>query len=153
MALPAIEDYFRLHYWQHQNDWDKKEILDQFHLANDPQLPLYFNFASVAKAFKFIDDTQRPVIVANSEASRKLVDRLRGSEAAGNPPPRDVVRKLQRYTVSTAERHWRTALAQGDLELLYERFAVLAAPQLHYHPELGLQLDAAPLSAPTEMIT
>jgi len=151
LALPAIEHYFRLHYWNHNDQWDKKGIMDRFQLANDPQLPLYFDFASVAQAFQFIETTQRPVIV-ESDACREQVDRLRGTEAAGNPPPRDAVRKLQRHTVNVPERHWRGALTRGDLELLHGSFAVLTTPQLHYHPKLGLQLNTDAHYDPYEMI-
>lgn len=154
LSLPAIEHYFRLHYWQHSDQWDKQKIFDAFAVDASPgtSLPLLFNFATVAEKFRFIDDAQRPVIIPYSEHSRKLVERLRGSEMSGNPPPHAVVRKLQRHSVSVAERHWKKALVEGHLELLYDRFAVLTTPQLHYDKELGLQLDAEPLYDPNDTI-
>lgn len=152
LDLPAIEHYFRLHYWQQQSNWDMRKIIEQFQLANDRQLPLYFNFATVAERFRFIDSQQQPVIVARNEKYRILVERLRSIESAGLPPPRSIVRQLQRCTVTVNERAWRAALGRGDLQLLYDRFAVLAAPQLHYHDKLGLQLDADPLYDPNDTI-
>lgn len=154
LDLPAIEHYFRLHYWQHQGDWDKWDICNAFAIdhSRKAQLPLLFNFATVADKFRFIDNLQQPVIVARNDEQRRLVERLRGAESAGHPAPRDIIRRLQRCTVTIGERAWRTALARGDLELLYQRYAVLAAPQLHYDEELGLQLDADPLYGPNDMI-
>ncbi|MEJ1408838.1 MAG: CRISPR-associated helicase Cas3' [Candidatus Sedimenticola sp. (ex Thyasira tokunagai)] len=148
LTLPAIEHYFRLHYWQHNDQWDASDIIGQFSLANEPTLPLRFNFASVAERFKFIPDLQRPIIIANTDKGRELVERLRGTEAMGTFPPRDVVRRLQRHSVTVAEQIWMAALADGHLELLHDRYAVLTTPEHHYSPKMGLQLDADPLYDP-----
>ncbi len=82
-----------------------------------------------------------------------MVEQLRITEKAGTFAPRDTVRRLQRHTVSVGERPWKAALAAGHIELLHDRFAVLTTPQLHYHPEMGLQLDADPLYDPNDLIT
>jgi len=152
LGLEAIEHYFRLHYWQHQGDWDKQGILEQFHCVNDPQLPFRFNFAEVAERFRFISDSQLPVIVPRGSVVEELVERLRATEGKGIAAPRDVVKRLQRHSVGVRERRWRAALAAGDLELVHERFAVLTAPQLHYSDDLGLRLDADRLYDPNETI-
>ena len=142
LGLDAIEHYFRLHYWQHQQDWDKKQICDQFNFAmSDAELPLYFNFASAADRFRFIDSPQRPVIVPWDGMGRRLVDQLRGVEFTGKPPPRKLTRTLQRHTVSVSKYAWEKAQQAGHFELLYDRFAVLKTVELHYSEELGLQLN------------
>jgi CRISPR-associated endonuclease/helicase Cas3 len=142
LGLDAIEHYFRLHYWQHQQDWDKEEICDRFKFApNDRELPLYFNFATAAEKFRFIKETQSPVIVPWDDTGRRLVEQLRGIEQKGNPAPRNLTRKLQRHTVSVGKHAWDKARHAGHLELLYDRFAVLKTVELHYSEELGLQLD------------
>ncbi|KRT54703.1 CRISPR-associated helicase, Cas3 family [endosymbiont of Ridgeia piscesae] len=153
LGLDTIAHYFRLHYWQQQSDWDKQGICDpvNWNLGNQPPY-LNFNFATVAERFRFIGDSQRPIIVPHDDKAQALVERLYAIEASGNRIPRELRRKLQRYSVSVAERHWRTALGAGQIELLCEWFAILAAPQLYYHPELGLQLDADPLYDPNELV-
>lgn len=154
LNLPAIEHYFRLHYWQHQQEWDKRDICNAFTFDYSPktQLPLLFDFASVAERFRLIDSPQQPVIVARNGKYRDLVERLYSAESAGVPPPRSILRQLQRCTVTVNETAWRAALGHCDLDLIYDRFAVLAAPQLHYHQELGLQLDAGPLYNPNDTV-
>jgi CRISPR-associated endonuclease/helicase Cas3 len=142
LGLDAIEHYFRLHYWQHQQDWDKEGICDRFKFApSDRVLPLYFNFATAAEKFRFITETQSPVIVPWDDEGRRLVEQLRGIERSGNPAPRWLTRKLQRHTVSVGKHAWDKARHAGHLELLYDRFAVLKTVELHYSEELGLQLD------------
>lgn len=152
LGLDAVEHYFRLHYWQHQHDWDKQSVMDSFRLSNDPELPMDFDFATVAENFHFIEQTQRPVVVPWDDASQALVEQLRGINSAGQYPDRSLVRRLQRNTVTVSMRLWETALHEGNLEMLCDRFAVLTAPQLHYSNELGLQLEADPLYDPNDTI-
>ncbi|MBT8419320.1 MAG: CRISPR-associated helicase/endonuclease Cas3, partial [Gammaproteobacteria bacterium] len=142
LGLDAIEHYFQLHYWQHADRWDKNDIMGEFSFAmDDPKLPFRFQFASAAEKFRFIDDGQRPIIVPRDDEGMVLVERLRATEDKGLTPPREVVRKLQRYSVSVHQRAWTTALGGKHIELLHGRFAVLADPKLHYDEELGLVLD------------
>ena len=67
-------------------------------------------------------------------------------------PDRKLSRRLQRQTVTVSQRLWQQAQADGLIETLCYRFAVLTTPQLHYHAELGLRLDADPLYDPNDTI-
>jgi CRISPR-associated endonuclease/helicase Cas3 len=140
LNLDAIEHYFRLHYWSRKQDWDKHSICDAFRLG-DKSLPLNADFATVAERFRFIDSLQLPVIVPWDEKGQRLVEQLRGAEIARKPPPRKLVRPLQRHTVTISKHIWDAAQNAGHFELLYDRFPVLKTMKLHYSDELGLRLD------------
>jgi len=148
LSLDAIRHYFQLHYWQHKDEMDKHDILDGFCLNGaDNAQPFVFNYASVAESFRFINTPQRPVIIPRCEQSRSLVEKLRQTDRLGLWPPRDVTRRLQRFSVGVRQRDWQQALGQ-ELELLHGQYAVLTTVELNYSNELGLQLDAEPLYDP-----
>jgi CRISPR-associated endonuclease/helicase Cas3 len=154
LGLEAVEHYFHLHYWSQQDKWDEQDICDQFtldlYLKNSPYL--FFNFASVAQRFRFIDDAQRPVVVGWEDRGREQVDELRRLHGLKLYPDRKLSRRLQRLSVTVSQRLWEQALASGQVELLCDRFAVLTSPELYYNKELGLQLDAEPLYDPNKTI-
>ncbi len=151
IGLDAIEHYFRLHYWVRKQDWDRHDICGQFRVG-DPRLPLVAQYATVAEKFRFIDQTQRPIIVGWDDRAREQVEHLRILHDRGRFPDRQLARRLQRQTITVSERLWRQALADGRIELLCERFAVLVEPLLHYDLERGLQLEAAPVYDPASLI-
>jgi len=152
LGLEAIEHYFRKHYWDRKQDWDKHGICDAFRIG-DRTLPLNADFATVAEKFRFIDDAQRPVVIGWDEPGRSLIEKLTLLNDIGAYPDRKLIRRLQRHTVTVSERLWKQALQAGHIEILCDRFAVLATPELHYDPELGLQLEAEPLYDPLTLIT
>nr|WP_276570294.1 CRISPR-associated endonuclease Cas3'' [Thiocystis minor] len=153
LALDTVEAYFRLHYWKNQDLWDQHAILDGFNFApSDRELPFRFNFATVAERFRFIADTQRPVIVPWGETGRKLVDQLRATHRMKLPPPAGIARRLQRYSVTIPQFAWQNAQAQGLLELLHERFAVLVSPELHYASDTGLCMLGDGVYDPEQLI-
>ena len=151
LRLEAIEHYFRFHYWQHQQDWDRYGICDAFRIG-DKQLPLDCDFATVAERFRFIADTQRPVVVGWDETARKLVEELQRLDSLYLYPDRHLSRRLQRQSVAISQRLWQQALGEHKIEVLCERYAVVTDPGLYYGEELGLQLDNEPLYDPMTLI-
>ncbi|EGV28561.1 CRISPR-associated HD domain protein [Thiorhodococcus drewsii AZ1] len=151
LALDAIEAYFRLHYWQHQDQWDKQEILASFNWGHR-ELPFLFDFATVAKRFQFIADTQKTVIVPWGETSQTLIEQLRFTHRMRLPPPAGIARRLQRYSVTIPQFEWKNALAWGIIELLHGRFAVLVSPELHYDQNTGLCLTRDGVYDPEQLI-
>lgn len=154
LNLDAIEHYFRLHYWNRKQDWDKHNICDAFRLG-DKSLPLNADFATVAEQFRFIDSAQRPIVIGWDDNSRALIDELRRRDERGVYPGRKLKRQLQRQTVTVSQRLWEQALQPGkqQIEVFCDRFAVLTSPDLYYHPELGLMLEADPLYDPITLIS
>jgi CRISPR-associated endonuclease/helicase Cas3 len=139
----AIEHYFRLYYWEQQARWDAKGILDEFHLSQDRELPFLFRFSTVAERFKLIEDGGRPVVVPWDETGSALCRELRNP---ARPLDRDLLRRLQPYTVQVPANLWHEHLGEC-LELARDRYAVLISPQLHYSQALGLRLEGGPSEA------
>ncbi len=138
LSLEAVEHYFSLYYWSRSN-LDEKDIMDSFRLdGRDKELPFSFDFATVAREFRLIEDSGRAVIVPWGATGCHLCEQLRRT---AEQPGRDLLRKLQRYTVRLHEHEWQAALAAGAVELVGERFAVLVSPELHYSNKTGLSTE------------
>jgi CRISPR-associated endonuclease/helicase Cas3 len=136
LSIEAVQHYFRLYLWTRSADWDAKQILDGFNLLrNEPSLPFSFSFARVGREFQVIETPSRPVLVPWGERGRRLCEQLRRSQ--GRPDAR-LLRRLQRYAVDVPERDWRRQVASGFIELVDDRYAILASPEQHYSGALGL---------------
>ena len=55
-------------------------------------------------------------------------------------PDRTLLRQLQRYTVQVPVRLWNTHVGRS-IDLVHDRYPVLASPELHYSEQTGLDLD------------
>ena len=137
LSLEAVEHYFRLYYWEQSSRWDAQGILGEFHLDQDPSLPFLFGFSTVADRFNLIEDQGKPVIIPWGPTGRERCARLRHSPEL---PSGHWLRLLQRYTVQVPWRLWEKHVP-GAIELVHNRFPVLASPELHYSEQTGLDLD------------
>lgn len=101
-------------------------------------------FRTAAQKFRLIaDEGQRSVFVRWGEGA-SLIDLLKSIG-----PNRELMRKLQRHTVTLYEYQWKKLLASGDLEL-HNDFIIQSSEAL-YHPVLGL-LPEAPDYAPDSLV-
>lgn len=154
LGLAAVRAYFEQLYWTkgdaqldaaklHGNDFPiLKRLADSQGFMNPPEPP----YASIAEAFRMIDDVGRPVIVPwrggdDPEAVKRLSARLDQADF----PPRDVLRGLQQYTVTIPERLYREMLANGAVQPIAndkygDRFMRVEDVGL-YSEEAGLSLD------------
>ena len=133
MQLPATyQRYFELVYGRANDlghDFLKTLQVDV------PHIP----FRSAAEKFRFIDDaSQRAVIVRYDEADQWL-ERLR---FAG--PTREIMRRLQRYTVNLPTRMVDVMLADGRLICIDEKKApgIIVQACIKYDDSLGLDVYA-----------
>ncbi len=122
LSPAAIEQYFRLNYWQHNDLWDKKEIIKRF-LFSQAGIP-EFAFREVAREFQLIEDHQTPVFIRFDKTARKLLDKFRNClqdpdrKAAGSVK-RKLLRKLQRYSIGVNDRDFKQ-MAGGDISILLD---------------------------------
>jgi CRISPR-associated endonuclease/helicase Cas3 len=137
LSLEAVEQYFRLYYWEQQQRWDRHGIVSLFHLDSNRELPFLFGFASAAERFRVIEETQRPVIIPWREEGRRLCDALRWGP---DLPSRRLLCALQPYTVTIPNRLWERELGRS-FETVHDRFPVLSSPQLQYSETYGLALE------------
>jgi len=140
LSLDAVEQYFRLYYWDQSARWDSKHILDEFHLQQDIELPFLFGFARTAQRFRLIDDGGLPIIIPWGAAGQDLCEQLRNTWEGGAAP---LLRKLQRYTVQIPRRVWERH-ARILCEMVHDRYAVLNSPDLHYSDQTGLSVPDGP---------
>ena len=92
----------------------------------------FFQFRSAAMDFNFIDDQiQRPVFVHYGE-SKKYLDALK---VAG--PKRDVMRKLQRFTVNISKWIFDKAVAVGLVQEVHKGFWCWCGP---YDKSVGVNI-------------
>ncbi len=141
LGLPAVERYFKQLYFNRGY-----QALDAAKIDGRPGILAdidrsrpYFNFASIAAAFRMIDETMRPVIVNWRGEAEAALAALRGAEI----PPGWAVRKLQQYTVSIPESSWNCLLG-GGIEPVHRRFGdrfMLLTSEGLYDDETGLRLD------------
>ena len=134
--LAAVEQYFRLYYWNQQARWDAKHIMERFCLTSNRNLPLQFGFATVAHDFRLIDEGgQYSVVVPWDQAGRQLCETLR------NLSSREVLRKAQRYIVQVREREWKEH-ATRSITMVHDRLGILESTETHYDKNTGLNLES-----------
>ncbi len=108
---------------------------------HDTARDMNFPFADIADAFRMIDDIMDPVLIPRDAEAAAAIDILR----AADRPPRDVLRRLQQYSVSVPAKARLALLAAGAAEAIRpqdfgDRFVVLANLSL-YDDAVGLRLD------------
>jgi len=149
LTLDAVTAYFKELYWQ-----KGPEAFDTAKVADYPGIlpairerasELLFPFASIADAFRLIEDVMVPVIVPwraapDDRDAEKVLARI----AAMDRPCRDDLRRLQQYTVPVPRRDRDAWLLAGVLRPVHAalgdtllRFNDLA----QYDEATGLRLD------------
>jgi CRISPR-associated endonuclease/helicase Cas3 len=136
LSLPAVENYFQLYYWDQSNRWDHKDIMGCFSTKGKRDLPCLFDFATCARDFRLIENTQKPVIIPWAEEGRKLCEQLRSIPM----PPARLLRRLQRYTVQIPERIWNEHIGR-QIELVHDQYPVLISRDMHYSDAFGLDFE------------
>ena len=142
----AVEDFFRNLYWSRgQESFDASKLEGHrypiLRKIADRAPTLEFPFASIARAFRVIDEAMQPVIVPWDEAAQAVLRRV----ATMDRPLRDDLRKLQQYVIpvpSRARAEWL------ELDVLRPVNAALGTALLAfadaslYDSATGLRLDA-----------
>jgi CRISPR-associated endonuclease/helicase Cas3 len=133
-----FQTYFE-HFYARAESRDKHGIVDL--LAQNAR-ELKIQFRTAAQRFRLIDDEGSAVLVTYGEGA-KLVEQLKFIG-----PKRNLMRKLQRYTVTVREQVKKRLVQAGDIRELanlpgiYEQIT----PGL-YDQKLGLLVDGVSLSA------
>ena len=133
LGLDAIEQYFRLHYWQKKNQWDNHSIMDCFALSRQGE-PIC-DFRAAAERFKLIPEKTRPILIPWKSRGQELINKLRIAPL----PARSLRHALQRLTVSVYEKKWDQLRSSGCIEIVHEQYPVLIREDF-YSPDIGLSL-------------
>lgn len=113
------------------NVLDTKNILSEFEVRGNQYR---FNFETVAKKYKIIEDNTKSVIVNSSEDTNQVVQELRK-----NIFKRETIRKLQQYSVSVYKHEYEKLKAENALEILESGYSILNNGQ-YYDGETGLDI-------------
>lgn len=117
----AFPDYFRALHSRMQDlgvsfeSWLGVPVPQEFRNGTTQRLaaPMQYQFREAAAAFQMIDDSAQASVIVRYDDSDALISSLR---AAG--PKRDIMRRLQRYTVNVPRRTLDDLLAKGLVEEL-----------------------------------
>lgn len=148
LSLDAVEHYFRLYFWSQKDRWDKHQLMDKVSLQNSEHMPFLFDFETISRRFRIIEDAGEPILIPWGEEGRRLCGEL---EFLSNNPPVSLMRALQRYTVHVPRRVWRNALG-GVLRVVGGSWAVLSCLDPYYTEEVGLSLDVEEFHAEDLMV-
>jgi len=137
----AIRDYFGEVFWRVGPErLDKHDVMKAFRLsAGAPS----FDYRKVGEAFRLIDSTMAPVIVAIEDEAKEAIEKLE----TGFLPPGAAARRLQRFLVQIPPKTRLELIARRDVRLICEKdlgdqFAVLVTEGL-YRPDVGIHWEAA----------
>ena len=149
LLSPAAQHaYFRLHYWDEgtRSDWDRPPgagreaggVLDCF-----AKQGTHLQFRTATHRYRFIEDTQTPVLIPYGPRGRVLIKKL---QAMDDSPGREFHRKLQRWVVTVHKPMLERMLdARAILpdDHLTERW--LLGNDAGYDRRVGLRADVAGL--------
>lgn len=132
-----------------------RDRLDRYGIVGllTPGPKLETRFRTAANHFKLIDEQEtgyRTVFVRYDPDADGMIDGLLQTLAT-HGPQRELMRRLQRYTVSLPERHVSALLRRGDLDVLGAGYLVLKAGEACYHPQTGVVLEERAY-APAELV-
>ena len=130
--LNTIEQYFEMLYHFRGDSLDKKEILKKFRKGN-------FQFASVAREFKLIEENTKTILIPKEEAAQKLLAQVRIKGFT-----KQLVRQMGHYCVNVYENDVKKMYAAGMLSEITgdskTDYYVLNSLE-KYTDEMGLTLD------------
>ncbi|MET0180390.1 MAG: CRISPR-associated endonuclease Cas3'', partial [Novosphingobium sp.] len=153
LGVDAVKTYFDEFFWSKgPENLDAarlgKETFPILKAIADRKGSFDFPYASIAEAFRMIDDVMDPVIVPWAPFRGEvlaLVAELRTAAGSKFHPPGRVLRRLQQFTVLVPSRVRRDMLASGAVQLVHadygDQFVFLEAQTL-YREQTGLFLNS-----------
>lgn len=116
LSPEAVRAYFARLYQLAGDGVDQKSIVSRLEQGFDRKHgELWFNFRDIAEEFKLIENNTRAVIIPYDQNARELIQSLRQS------PALDVLRALQRYTVSVYEPEFNGLKSIGAIDEIPEK--------------------------------
>jgi CRISPR-associated endonuclease/helicase Cas3 len=138
----AVEDYFRLLYWQKKTAWDKHDVMGA--LADDlTRAELILQFREAAKRYQIIRDEQVSILVPYDAEARRIRDELRKNAEVNF----QLMRDAQRYIVGVHE-HLLCKLESNGVVVEHPSAGLwLLVNEGAYSAEKGLTPDAVGIDA------
>lgn len=139
-----FSDFFRQLYWIQGPRLDREGILND--LAPSGEAEFRYSFRSAAAKFRLIDDAAYASVVVPYEEGARLIQRLDQIQ-----PDRDLLRKLQRFTVNLPRRVHGALLKQEVIRETSPGIFVLTHPSF-YDENLGFIVDASVVYDPDDLV-
>ena len=146
LGVRSVEKYFSLLYSDalkgDTNGMDKYGVLMDFLPRKCPRTMdemLCFKFKTLGETFRLIDSNTTTVFVPYGDEGRSLSEQLRRSFDPSER--RDVVRKLQRYTVSLYGREPIDRDGRPIAERVHDAYWVLTSPEQYYSENFGITTE------------
>ena len=136
LSPPAIEAYFRLHFWKNADRCDEKRVMDCFAPSNEGG---HLQFRSAAERYCYIENDQLPVVVPYGEKGEAFAARVRQAEQVSM---RDLFRSAQSFTVNLYRDAHRRLQESGAITCHHDGLWLLEDSHA-YDDALGLQAYAA----------
>ena len=122
-----FDEFFSELYWKEHN-LDSEEIIKL--LTPDPELAI--NFRTASEKFKIVDDRNTKTILVRYGKGVKYIDYLKDNEL-----DRQLMRKLQRYTVNIRKSAFYDMLKKGSIEEIKPNIYALSS-EIDYSEDIGL---------------
>lgn len=138
LSLAAVEQFFRLHYWQRSSEMDAKHIMDCWP-TQQPTKPddlFLHSFKTCSDNFRFIENNYESVIIPWGDRGEQLREDIKAAF-----DPRDqwpLARRAQRFIVSIPEWCFKAHIGKS-ITTYHDRFHVLNS-SVDYHRQMGLTL-------------
>lgn len=131
----AINEYFkRLYHYRGEDGLDNKKIYKRFEVGAE-KLKFNFDFETIAKEFKLIDENTHHIIIPLNNNAKKLIEQLRHAEFY-----KDIIRSLQSYTVNVFNHEFNVLLGAGKLTLIRDNIYALSS-LADYDNKTGLKIE------------
>ena len=137
----AIKDYFeKLYFFESEKGLDIKGIVKSLEegmtmKSRNPDAQLNFNFETIAKKFKLIEDNTFPIIVRYDKNAEELVESLRHAEHIGG-----ILRSLQGYTINLYRHEYESLANSNQLDFITAETPVLRDMK-KYSEDTGIELS------------
>jgi CRISPR-associated endonuclease/helicase Cas3 len=131
--IKGVTKYFELlyHSSSSNNRIDTKNILDEFQIVGNQ---CKFNYETVAKKYKIIDDNTKSIVINCYVKTEPLVAELRQHKFE-----RATLRKLQQYAVSVYKYEYEKLVAENAIEVLDNGYSILNNQQ-YYKENTGFDI-------------
>lgn len=146
LGVRSVEKYFSLLYSGAQkgdaNGMDKYGVLTALLPRKCPRTQddmLCFKFKTLGETFRLIDSNTTTVIIPYGEEGRDLCEQLR--RLFDPSERRDIVRKLQRYTVSLYGCEPLDRDGRPIAERVHDAYWVLTSPEQYYSEDFGVTTE------------
>lgn len=132
----TVREYFKELFFAESDNLDNQHILDAVkYVAYAKENCWQFEFASIAKKFRFIPDTMTSVIIETPEVTTLLKD-----IPSCQHPSKHTLNELQKYSVSVYKNEFSRMEADGRIEWKYDLIPILSGG-FGYNEKTGLDVE------------